>query len=117
MPPWNRRNARTEVTIRTPGYESGEEWDPEVNWEESTCMAEIIFQGTSENETDRETRTLSWLMRVGPEVWIPTDCWIWWTDRESHLHMTRVLGEQPAQPEVRRGGLTHREITLEEVLG
>jgi len=114
---WNRRNARTEITLRIPVYESGEEWDPQTSYEETTHMAEIVFQGTNENEVDRETRVLSWLMKVGPELWIPTDAWISWTDRETTAHQARVLGEQPAIPEVRRGGLTHREITLSEVLG
>lgn len=114
---WNRRNARTVITLKIPTYESGEEWDPQVDFEETTHNAEMVYQGVTENEVDRETREHRWLMRVGPEVWVPTDAEVTFDDREGNSHTARVRGEQVAQDQVRRGGTTHREIDLSEVLG
>lgn len=115
-----RATFKNRVTVRSPDLDAVDAFDEYGNPTPSQISTEhwvsLISQGSSEDETDRETRTQQFMMISGPEVDITHDSWVEWEDFSDTFHEARVVGEPQVQVD-QYGQPHHIETTLTEVLG
>lgn len=115
-----RGRMRQRCVVHTPTEDQWTEDDygnEEISFEATETACLLANQGSTEQETDRETRTQSYLLMVPVECNITASSYVTWDDPDTEEEReARVLGEPILHPRP-HGGYSHREANLQEILG